>query len=207
MEGATATTASYNAILDAATPGEADKPARSTTTAYRDVLSGLWLLDPVPGWSTNTSALTRLAASPKHHLADPALAARLLGVGVQALLQDSATGVQVPRQGPLLGGLFESLVTLSVRVYAQACEATVHHLRTQNGDHGVDLIVQRDDHRVVALEVKLAPSVTAADVVHLTWLRSRLGDDLIDAAVITTGQHAYRRQDGIAVIPAALLGP
>jgi hypothetical protein len=42
---------------------------------------------------------------------------------------------------------------------------------------------------------------------HLTWLRSRLGDELLDAVIITTGSHAYRRADGIAVIPAALLGP
>jgi len=45
------------------------------------------------------------------------------------------------------------------------------------------------------------------DVRHLLWLRSELGNDLADAAVITTGQAAYRRPDGIAVIPAALLGP
>ena len=45
------------------------------------------------------------------------------------------------------------------------------------------------------------------DVRHLRWLKDRLGDDLTDAAVITTGTAAYRRPDGIAVIPAALLGP
>jgi len=38
-------------------------------------------------------------------------------------------------------------------------------------------------------------------------LRREIGDDLLDAAVITTGPQAYRRRDGIAVIPAALLGP
>ena len=106
----------------------------------------------------------------------------------------------------LLGALFESLVTLSVRVYAQAAEATVHYLRTRNGDHKVDLIVERDDGRVVAMEVKLSPSVGETDVKQLRWLRERLGDHLLDAVVITTGRHAYRRADGIAVVPAALLG-
>jgi hypothetical protein len=71
----------------------------------------------------------------------------------------------------------------------------------------VDLIVQRRDQRVVALEVKLAATVGPGDVRHLLWLREQLGDDLLDAAVVTTGTHAYRRPDGIAVIPAALLGP
>jgi predicted AAA+ superfamily ATPase len=204
---ATATTTSYNAILDAATPGESDKPAKTTTIAYRDVLSQLWLLDPVPGWSTAHNAFVRLASSPKHHLADPALAARLLRMGTSALLDNTTTGVKIARKEPLLGTLFESLVTLSVRVYAQAAEASVHHLRTRDGDHEIDLIVQRDDQRVLALEVKLTPTVSDTDTTHLRWLAARLGEDLIDAAVITTGQHAYRRPDGIAVIPAALLGP
>ena len=204
---ASATTSAYNVILDAATPGDSDKPAKTTTIGYRDVLTQLWLLDPVPGWSPGRSAFSRLGQAPKHHLADPALAARLLRADVPALLDDSAPGPAVPRKGSLLGALFESLVTLSVRTYAQAAEAGVHHLRTRDGDHEVDLIVERDDLRVVAFEVKLAPSVSDADVAHLTWLRNRLGPDLIDAAVITTGRHAYRRPDGIAVIPAGLLGP
>lgn len=204
---ATATTSSYGVILDAATPGDGDKPAKTTTIGYRDVLSQLWLLDPVPGWSPGRNAITRLGSAPKHHLADPALAARLLRADVPALLDNSAAGPAVPRKGSLLGALFESLVTLSIRVYAQAAEAAVYHLRTRNGDHEVDLIVERDDQRVVAFEVKLAPSVRDTDVVHLKWLRDRLGPDLLDAAVITTGAHAYRRPDGIAVIPAALLGP
>lgn len=103
--------------------------------------------------------------------------------------------------------MFESLVALSLRVYAQANEATVHHVRTRNGDHEIDFIIERDDHRIVALEVKLSATVDDSDVSHLHWLRNHLGPDLLDAAVITTGTFAYRRSDGIAVIPAALLAP
>lgn len=203
---ATSTNASYNTILDAATAGDGDKPAKETTIAYRDVLTQLWLLEPLSGWLPADNLLTRLAQAPKHHLADPALAARLLGVDPPALLSAGSPRGAL-RRGSLLGGLFESLVTLSVRVYAQAAEAKVHHLRNRNGDHEVDLVVERDDGRVLAIEVKLSASVGDADVTHLRWLQGRLGRDLLDAAVVTTGRHAYRRQDGIAVIPATLLGP
>lgn len=204
---ATATSASYNAILDAATPGEADKPAKTTTIAYREVLTQIWLLDPVPGWLPTRNPFSRLAQVPKHHLADPALAARLLGASESSLLSGDVQGPPLPRDGTMLGALFESLIALNLRVYAQTAEASVHHLRTRNGDHEVDFIVERDDHRVVAIEVKLSATVDDSHVTHLHWLRRQLGEDLLDAAVVTTGRHAYRRTDGIAVIPAALLGP
>jgi uncharacterized protein len=60
---------------------------------------------------------------------------------------------------------------------------------------------------VLAIEVKLASVPDDRDLRHLLWLRDHLGADLIDAVVITTGREAYRRPDGIAVVPAALLGP
>jgi len=207
---ATAFTASYNEILDAATPGEADKPARATATVYSDVLSQLWLLDPVPGWSPSMSSFTRLAQGPKHHLADPALAARLLGATALSLTRTGGAPGDVHvvlRDGPLLGALFESLVAGRGGHHAQAAGALVYRLRTQNGDHEVNLIVEGEDRSVVALEVKLCRNVTDADTRHLKWLRDRIGDRLVDAAVITVGQDAYRRRDGIAVVPAVLLGP
>ena len=170
---ATSTTASYNTLLRAATPGETQQPAKTTTIAYRDILNQLWLLDPVPAWSPGTALLARLGQSPKLHLADPALAATLLGSDAPSLLAGDA-----PRgyQGVLVGALFASLVTLSLRVHAQAAEATVSHLRDRNGSHEIDLVVAGRDHRLVALEVKPGGVVTTSDVKHLTWLREGLGD-------------------------------
>lgn len=205
---ATSTTASYTAILDAATLGVPDKPSRSTIVAYREILQRMWLLDELPSWTGSRNLLTALGQTPKHHLADPALAARLLGVTAASLLdRPDAGSVSVPRPGSLVGALFESLITLSVRVYADAARATVSHFRTQRGDHEADLIVSRADGAVLALEVKLGAAPDDHDVRHLRWLRDRLGPVLVDAAVINTGPTAYRRPDGIAVIPAGLLGP
>jgi uncharacterized protein len=204
---ATATTAAYDVIRDAATPGEGDKPAKATALAHRDALERLWILDPLPAWLPTSSHLRRLGSAPRHHLADPALAARLVGVEAAALLDADTRGPLTPRDGTLLGQLFESLVALDVRVYAQAAEARVGHLRTHGGEHEVDLIVERGDHRVVAVEVKLAHTIRDDDVRHLRWLRTQLGGDLLDAIVVTTGGDAYRRPDGIGVVPAALLGP
>lgn len=162
-------------------------------------------LDSLPGWLPSNAHLSELATSPKHHLADPALAVALLGLDAGALLEGDDRGGKTFRDGPFLGALFESLVTLSVRVYAQRCEARVFHFRTHRGEREVDLIVERRDGRCVAVEVKLSPVVTDRDVRHLLWLGNRLGPDLLDSVIITTGNHTYR-PDGVAVIPAALLG-
>lgn len=204
---ASATTASWEKVRDAATGGEADKPARTTVMPYRDILERLYVLDPLPGWKPTRNHIARLTEPPKHHLADPALATTLLGLTPERLLAGEDPGSAVPRDGTLLGALFESLVTQSVRVYAQAADATVGHLRAFAGEREIDLVVDRGDGRVVAIEVKLGPVPTDKDVHHLHWLRDKMGPDLLDAVVVTTGHDAYRREDGIAVVPAALLGP
>jgi predicted AAA+ superfamily ATPase len=204
---ATGTTASYETILAAATPGAGDKPARSTAIAYRDVLTRLWVLDQLPAWTPTRNRLSALTGAPKHFLADPALAARLLGVGADALVEDPRPGKPAVRDGRLFGALFEALVALTVRVHAELAGARVRHLRTKGGDHEIDLILERDDGRVVAIEAKLGLAPTDTDVKHLRWLRERLGSDLLDAVVVTAGPLAGRRPDGIGVVPLALIGP
>ncbi|MDR0416719.1 MAG: DUF4143 domain-containing protein [Propionibacteriaceae bacterium] len=201
---ATATTANYGAILDAATPGEADKLTRPTVAVYRELLEQIWLLDPLPAWIPAFNPLKRLAQAPKHHLVDPALAARLLGATERSLLDGTATG-PVPRPGTLRGALFESLAALTVRVFAEPAGAQVSHLRTRNGDHEIDLIVERDDHKVLAIEVKMGAAVGRGDSRHLAWLEST--GAVVDKVIVNTGPLAHRLPDGTAVVPLALLGP
>jgi predicted AAA+ superfamily ATPase len=177
---------------------------------YRDALTRVWVLDEVPAWIPANNPLRELGQSPKHQLADPALAAQLLGTSPQALLSGRGSLLTRPdgaQDRTLLGALFESLVAQSVRVYAVAAEARVGHFRTARGRQEIDLIVERADGGVVAIEVKLTKAVASDAGQHLRWLAAKLGDRVLDQLIITTGPSAYRRQDGIAVIPAALLGP
>ena len=202
---ATASTADYTKILDAATAGDPDKPARNTVDGYREHLQRLFVLDPVEAWTPAFVPLKRLTNSAKHHLVDPALAARLVGVGAQGLLMGDGETV-CPTTGTWLGALFESLAVQSVRVYADAMSARVGHLRTKNGDHEIDIIVETTDTRCTAIEVKLADTIHDADVRHLLWLRGQLGPRLAESVVLYTGPHAYRRPDGVAIVPLSLLG-
>jgi hypothetical protein len=205
---ASSSTASYETIRDAATSGEGDKPSKSTTIAYRDTLESMWVLEPQLAWVPVESHLSRLKRSPKHHLADTALAARLLNatadtlVGTDAYLQ---AGSGLANTG-LLGALFESMVIHDLRIYAQSADARVFHMRTWNDEREVDAIIEYRG-RVMAVEVKIGSEVTGHDTRHLRWLRDRIGPGLLDAVVITSGHEAYRDEDGIAIVPAGLLRP
>jgi len=204
---ASSTITSFEKIRDAASASHDNPPAKITAQVYRDALTRIWILDEIPAWTPANNPLNELGQAPKHQLADPALAARLLGVDAAALLAGESPGPSIPRDGTLLGALFESLVALSVRIYSGYNEARLGHLRTARGRQEIDLIVERDDGRVIAIEVKLARTVEDHDVRHLAWLERRIGDRLLDSVVVTTGPTAYRRADGVAVIPLALLGP
>ena len=203
---ATATTTSYEKIRDASNPTNSTAPVKKTTQDYIDVLRMLRILDEVPAWLPGNNFLSILGQAPKHHLADPALAARALGMTTARLLSGNNGPIVYPAGGRLLGALFESLVTLSVRVYAQAMGAQLYHLRTKDTRHEVDLILLTPEGKIVGIEVKLSPTVKDDDVKHLLWLRDSAKTEVLDLVVITTGSTAFRRTDGVAVIPLALLG-
>ena len=201
---ASATTASWETLRDAASAGYDAKPSREAVTNYTNLLTQLRILDPIEAWLPTANHFNRLGSAPKHHLADPALAVRLLKRTRHHLLRGDDGPLVVTRDGTLLGALFESLVALSVRGFAQAAGAETFHLRDKNGRHEVDFIVEYEG-RVLGLEAKLKGDIKDQDVRHLTWLQNQMGDRIIDAAVITTGPEAYRRSDGIAVIPLGAL--
>ena len=201
---ATATAASYASVARAATPGEEGKPAKETAMAYRDLLQRLWILDPLPAWVPAFTHLTRLGQTPKHHLVDPALAATLVGATAGSLLRGDGP---MRNDETFFGALFESLAVQTIRCLAQASQSRAYHLRTQGGEHEIDLIVERPDHKVAAVEIKSATTVRPADVAHLHWLGEQAPGMLVAKVIVNTGSRAYRRPDGVAVLPLALLGP
>ena len=189
-------------------PGVGNKPALTTTLPWRDILTRLWLLDPVAAWLPTNNRLTELASSDKHHFCRP----RTCGPASQRHCNRSDLGSadhavnsaqrSIPRRA-----LREPPGTQPARICPNGRSAGTTLAGTQRGEHEVDFIVIGPDDGIVAIEAKLSATVVDSDVKHLRWLRDRIGDRLLDAVVVTTGTQAYRRADGIAVVPAALLGP
>ncbi len=198
------TTTTWEKIRHASTPGH-QPPAATTARPYIELLTALRVLDPLPAWLPTSNHLRSLTNAPKHHLADPALALRLVGLTPEQLLDGTQPDTPIMRDGTYLGALFESLTALTLRVFAQAAEASIYHLRTKGGRHEIDFIIEHPS-RTIAIETKLTHTPTDNDLKHLHWLRDTTSRPL-DLAIITTGTHAYRRPDGIAIIPLATLAP
>lgn len=193
----TATSSDYGEILDHATGDQAEKPSKNTTLRFRDALSRLWLLDPLEAWVPAGKVASKLKMRPVHHLVDPGLAVHLLDLDADQLL--------LPQNGKTLGRMFEALATLCVRSYAQHRGWRVGYLRTRDGAREVDLVVQAAANRVIGIEVKLNAKIDDEHVKHLLWFRQALGADCAATAVLYPGKIAYRRPDGIYVIPLDLL--
>lgn len=202
---ATATTASWETIRDAANSGSNEPPAKTTVIPYRDALTRLRILDELPAWTPSHNQFTKVSLAAKHFLADPALALRLMNYDADTIQTASGFG-KTEFDAPLIGRMFEALAVQSVQTYAQAAFASAFHFRDVNGRHEIDMIIQRDDGKVLALEVKLSATPDPLDSKHVKWLNGAIGEQLIDSVVIYAGKYAYRH-DGIAYVPLALLGP
>ena len=129
---------------------------------------------------------------------DPSIAAAALRIHPEALLSDFHT----------FGFLFESLCTRDVRVYAQSLDADVLHYRDKSGLES-DLVVRLRDGRWAAVEVKLGQSQIEEAARHLVQLKARVDEQRMGKAsflmVLTGGRFAYRRDDGVFVVPIGCL--
>lgn len=193
-------------IADMAGPDHADGAAaqiwRQTAAAYLAALRRIFLLEDQPAWPGHLRSRAVLRKAPKRHFVDPSLAAAALRASPEQLLTDMNT----------LGLLFESLAVRDLRIYSQREPAAVYHYRDSDNLEA-DAIVSRDDGAWLAAEIKLSHHSDTIDQAANNLLRLRdkvtpqRQDDLAGLLVITALGPAYRRPDGIQVVPITALGP
>ena len=181
---------------------DGDMPGRHTVRAYLDALRRVFVVDDQPAWSVTLRSRASLRRQAKRHFVDPSLAAFLLRASPQRLLADPET----------LGLLFESLVVRDLRVYSAPLGGEVFHYRDDTGLE-IDAIVERYDGAWIAAEVKLSPAADVVDGAAASLLRlrdkiaARSAQDMAGLMVVTSVGAAYRRPDGVQVVPITHLGP
>lgn len=158
-----------------------------------------WTLEPGPPWATHLRSRTRLQLSPKRHFVDPSIAVAALDAEPEHLLGDLE----------LLGLLFESMAIRDLRVHAQAMGAAVYHYRDDKGLE-VDAIVDAGPGRWAAFEVKLGLGRIDDGARTLLKFADRIDTNRCGTpaslCVIVERGYAYRRPDGVDVMPLGALG-
>lgn len=181
--------------------GAAGPVATETLANYLDALERLMLIESLPAWRPHMRSRTRLRVTPTHHFVDPSLGIAALAAGTHDLLADL----------PAAGLHFESLVLRDLRTYAQASSANFSSWRDTQTGAEVDIIIELPDGRWTAIEVKLGEAAVDSAAAALRHFAERVDQGRHGAptalVVITGGRFAYRRPDGVSVVPITALGP
>lgn len=180
---------------DDATIYNAAGVAKNTARSYDRLLQNLLIATEVPAWTSNR--LKRLALAPKRYLVDAGLFVGVLGTDEADVLAD----------GDLLGRVVETFVAAQLRAEfaLMTPRPRLHHLRTAEGRHEVDLLVEVGARRLVAIEVKSTSTPGPDDAKHLRWLKRELGESLTAAVMLHTGPVSIELDEGIVACPIAAL--
>ena len=182
-------------------PPDGAAVGRLTVDDYLDALARLMITEDLVAWTPSLRSRARLRTRPVRHLADPCLAVAALRGSPKALLAD----------WHYTGQLFENMALRDVRVYLDAIGGTTYHYRDSNGLE-VDIIVELDDGRWGAVEVKLGENRIEEGAESLAQFARTVNLRAVGQPsflAVLTGANVYptRRPDGIDVIPIAALGP
>ena len=168
------------------------------TGEYLHLLDAVFLLFKLPAWSTNLGA--RSVKHPKLHAVDTGLVASLLGFGRDRLQPTD------PQGSKQFGHLLETFVVNEVLRHAGWAQAPVRlfHYRSATGDE-VDLVLERDDGRIVGIEVKASGRLGSGDAAGLRQLRDGCGDRFVGGVVFNVGTHLQAIDDRLIVAPVSAL--
>ena len=166
----------------------------STAESYARLLEAVFLIHRLPAWGKTLSS--RAAATPKVHVLDSGVAARLLRLTPEKLARRDPTSLTE------LGYLLETFVVGELLKQASWLDgiAGVGHWRTRDGDE-VDLVIERDDGAILAFEVKASGRVSGHDFKPLRKLRTATGDAFLAGIALYTGPRSYNLEDRLYVMP------
>jgi len=178
--------------------GESDTLSINTFKDYLNAMRRIFLVENVPAWNPHLRSRTRLVESSKWHFTDPSIALSALRASSDALLNDFET----------FGYFFESLCVRELRIYAQPLEGTVSHFRDNNGNE-VDMIVELPGGVWGAVEVKMGGGHVEEGAKNLLKFKDKIDTDMMKPPsflmILTAGQYAVKRPDGVVEVPIGCL--
>ena len=193
----TCTLATAKTIIDDVAANEVSMTEK-TYTSYMNALKRIFVVENSPAWQPSLRSKTAIRSSEKRNFVDPSIGIAALQASPDNLLDDFET----------FGFFFESLCTRDIRVYTQALGGEVHHYRDRSGLEA-DMIIRLHNGQWAAIEVKMGSKQIDEAAENLIALRKRIDTSKVGEPaflmVLTGGEYAYRRKDGVLNIPIGCL--
>ena len=191
---------SYSTIRKDMLSNDASTLDEDTVADYIRALKKLFVIEDLAAWNPNIRSKAAIRTSDTRHFVDPSIGTAVLGLGPKDLVNDLES----------FGLFFEDLVVRDLRVFAEALDGRLYHYRDGNGLE-CDTVLHRRDGSYALLEIKLGGedniNAGAASVIELSKNidTDRMPLPSFMAVIIGVGKYAYRRKDGVYVIPIGCL--
>ncbi|WP_427909663.1 ATP-binding protein [Mycoplasmopsis bovis] len=189
------TTVSERSIIDDISQNETNKVSRPTLSKYLEFLNKMFLFDNLEPYAPNYCSSLRVKQLEKRYFSDPSIACAMLNLTADKLTKDPN----------LYGILFESLVVRDLKIYARAMDAEVYHYQDYRGNE-IDAIIELSGGDWAALEIKLGSNTVNEAALKLNktindMVNSGAKAPVLKCIIVGLGNLAYKRDDGIIVLP------
>ena len=187
-------------IRDDIASNDTESLNEDTVISYINALKKIFVVEDMPAWNPNLRSKTAIRSSDTRYYVDPSIATAALGISPKDLVNDLNT----------LGLLFETLCVRDLRVYSEAIGGKVFHYRDKSGLE-CDTVIHLRNGNYGLIEIKLGGSKLIEEgVQNLNKLKDKIDTTKMNrpsfmAIVVGIGDFAYRRKDGIYIIPIACL--
>ena len=183
---------------DIAMSDEDENISDKTILQYLRALDRIFVTDNLPAWNPALRSRTAIRTSPKRQFADPSIAVATMRLSPGRLLNDFE----------YFGFLFESLCVRDLRVYAEANDGQLFHYRDASGLEA-DAVMCLNDGRWAPIEIKLGKKAIEEGAKHLIALKNRIDTATMKEPsflmILTGTEVAYRRDDGVFIVPVGCL--
>ena len=173
-----------------------------TVSAYLDIFKRLFITDNQPPFAAGIRSSVRIKQAEKRHFSDPSLACALLRATPAGLIGDLET----------LGFLFEALCERDLRIYAESFDANLYHYQDYQNQE-IDAVIELADGQWCAFEIKLGANQIDTAAENLLKIKRQIEEDsrgkppAVLCVLCGMSNAAYRRADGVFVVPITALKP
>ncbi len=171
-----------------------------TVASYLNALRKIFVVEDMPAWNPNLRSRTAIRSSDTRYYTDPSIAVAALGVGPKDLMNDLKT----------FGFLFETLCIRDLRVFADALNGNVYHYRDKDGQE-CDAVIHLKNGKYGLIEIKLGgerlieEGATSLKSMEAKIDTAKMNNPSFLMVLTGTGDYAYRRKDGVFVVPIGCL--